>query len=57
VPDLLTIGPFESLGSGETIGRHEFRTKHRNLTNGYLGCKQRLKNAVNDLIGLEPERP
>jgi hypothetical protein len=24
VPDLLTIGPFESLGSGETIERHEF---------------------------------
>ncbi len=26
-------------------------------TERYLGCKQRLQNAVNDLIGLEPEPP
>jgi len=26
-------------------------------TERYLGCKQRFRNAVNDHIGLEPERP
>ncbi len=26
-------------------------------TERYLGCKQRLHNAVNDHIGLEPEPP
>jgi hypothetical protein len=25
-------------------------------TEGYLGCKQRIRNAVNDHIGLEPVR-
>jgi hypothetical protein len=26
-------------------------------TERYLGCKQRLSNAVNDQIGLEPDSP
>jgi integrase len=26
-------------------------------TERYLGCKQRLQNAVNDLMGIEPESP
>jgi hypothetical protein len=27
------------------------------MTERYLGCKQRLRNAANDRIGLEPESP
>jgi hypothetical protein len=26
-------------------------------TERYLGCKQRFRNAVNDRIGLEPDKP
>jgi hypothetical protein len=39
------------------IEQIEFLLGHESVqtTERYLGCKQRLRNAVNDRIGLEPD--
>jgi site-specific recombinase XerD len=44
-----------SLGRGE-LEQIQFLLGHVSVetTERYLGCKQRLRNAVNDRIGLEP---
>jgi hypothetical protein len=41
-----------SLHSASLLGHVSVQTTER-----YLGCKQRLRNAVNDHIGLEPDTP
>ena len=43
--------------AGGEIEQIQFLLGHVSVqtTEHYLGCKQRLKNAVNDCIGIEPE--
>ena len=45
------------LGSGE-LDQIQFLLGHVSIqtTERYLGCKQRLSRAVNDKLGIEPER-
>lgn len=45
--------------SGGELEQIQFLLGHVSVqtTERYLGCKQRLRNAVNDRIGLEPESP
>ena len=45
--------------AGEELERIQFLLGHVSVqtTERYLGCKLRLRNAVNDRIGLEPEPP
>jgi len=50
------IGPPAHQAGGE-LEQIQFLLGHVSVqtTERYLGCKQRLQNAVNDQIGLEPE--
>src|SRR5215475_7683949 len=43
--------------SGGELGQIQFLLGHMSVqtTERYLGCKQRLRNAVNDSIGIEPD--
>ena len=44
--------------AGGELGQIQFLLGHVSVqtTERYIGCKQRLRNAVNDVIGLEPEQ-
>lgn len=46
-----------SLRAGRELEQIQFLLGHVSVqtTERYLGCKQRLHNAVNDNIGLEPQ--
>jgi integrase len=46
-------------GAGGELEQIQFLLGHVSVqtTEKYLGCKQRLKNAVNDQIGIEPGSP
>ena len=45
--------------AGGELEQIEFLLGHVSIqtTERYLGCKQRLSNAINDQIGLEPDSP
>jgi site-specific recombinase XerD len=45
--------------AGGELDQIQFLLGHVSVqtTERYIGCKQRLRNAVNDFIGLEPEQP
>jgi site-specific recombinase XerD len=45
--------------AGRELDQIQFLLGHVSVqtTERYIGCKQRLRNAVNDSIGLEPEKP
>ena len=44
--------------SGGELEQIQFLLGHVNVqtTERYLGCKQRLRNAINDSLGIEPEQ-
>src|SRR5258708_4895131 len=44
--------------AGGELGQIQFPLGHVSMqtTERYIGCKQRLRNAVNDAIGIEPDQ-
>jgi len=52
------VRPIVSRSRGE-LDQIQFLLGHVSVqtTERYIGCRQRLRNAVNDSIGLEPEQP
>jgi site-specific recombinase XerD len=53
--DELALG---SVGAGGELDQIQFLLGHVSVqtTERYLGCKQRICNAVNDRIGIQPKR-
>jgi hypothetical protein len=57
-PAVWGFGRDRHCGAEESVDRHEPTRRRRSgqTTERYLGCKQRFRDAVNDRIGLEPDR-
>ena len=56
-PILGPFGPIGVLSAGGELDQIQFLLGHASIqtTEQYLGCKQKLRQAVNDRIGLEPD--